>query len=146
MLLKTFLVFFHWLNFQKPDIIAYGKTLSGGLLPLALTVTKESIYDVFLSQNTQDCLLHGHSYTAHPMGCSVAKTSIEKMDEMADEQFGTWIHFRNDWNGESVWSMWTRKTVNQISKLRNVESVMTLGSVLSVELKEDETAGTYCIN
>lgn len=120
--------------------------MTGGLLPLALTVTKEAIYEVFLSQNTQDCLLHGHSYTAHPMGCSVAKTSIEKMDELADGKCGDWAHFRDEWNGESVWSMWTRKTVDQISRLRNVESVMTLGSVLAIELKEAETEGNFSIN
>lgn len=126
---------------KTPDITAYAKTLTGGLLPLALTVTKESIYDVFLSENKPDCLLHGHSYTAHPMGCAVAKTSIEKLDEMAVENTGAWAPFRNEWKGNSIWSMWSTKAVDQISRLSNVESVMTLGSVLAVELKDDQTAG-----
>ncbi|KAI7896454.1 pyridoxal phosphate-dependent transferase [Mucor mucedo] len=124
-----------------PDITAYAKTLTGGLLPLALTVTKESIYDVFLSENKPDCLLHGHSYTAHPMGCAVAKTSIETLDEMAIEKTGSWAPFRDEWKGNSIWSMWSTKTVDQLSRLSNVESVMTLGSVLAVELKDDTTAG-----
>lgn len=114
--------------------------MTGGLLPLALTVTKESIYDVFLSENKPDCLLHGHSYTAHPMGCAVAKTSIESLDEMAVEKSGAWAPFRDAWKG-NIWSMWTPKTVDQLSKLSNVESVMTLGSVLAVELKDDQTKG-----
>lgn len=114
--------------------------MTGGLLPLALTVTKESIYDVFLSENKPDCLLHGHSYTAHPMGCAVAKTSIESLDEMAVEKSGAWAPFRDAWKG-NVWSMWTPKTVDQLSKLDNVESVMTLGSVLAVELKDDQAKG-----
>lgn len=125
----------------KPDITAYAKTLTGGLLPLALTVTKESIYDVFLSENKPDCLLHGHSYTAHPMGCAVAKTSIEKLDEMAVENTGSWAPFREEWKDKSIWSMWSPDTVNALSKLDNVESVMALGSVLAVELKDDQTAG-----
>ncbi|KAL0142508.1 pyridoxal phosphate-dependent transferase [Mucor lusitanicus] len=123
-----------------PDITAYAKTLTGGLLPLALTVTKESIYDVFLSENKPDCLLHGHSYTAHPMGCAVAKTSIESLDEMAVEKSGAWAPFRDAWKG-NIWSMWTPKTVDQLSKLDKVESVMTLGSVLAVELKDDQNKG-----
>lgn len=115
--------------------------MTGGLLPLALTVTKESIYDVFLSENKPDCLLHGHSYTAHPMGCAVAKTSIETLDEMAIEKTGAWAPFRDEWKDNTIWSMWSTKTVDQLSKLSNVESVMTLGSVLAVELKDDKTAG-----
>ncbi|KAI9269771.1 pyridoxal phosphate-dependent transferase [Helicostylum pulchrum] len=124
-----------------PDITAYAKTLTGGLLPLALTVTKESIYDVFLSENKPDCLLHGHSYTAHPMGCAVAKTSIEKLDQMNTENTGSWAPFKDEWKGNSIWSMWSMKAIDQISRLSNVESVMTLGSVLAVELKDDQTAG-----
>ncbi|KAI8364577.1 pyridoxal phosphate-dependent transferase [Blakeslea trispora] len=121
-----------------PDIVAYAKTLTGGLLPLALTVTKESIYDVFLSENKPDCLLHGHSYTAHPMGCAVAKKSIETLDHLNAE---TWQPFRQDWENHSIWSMWSPDTVDQLSRLDRVESVMTLGSVLAVELKDDENKG-----
>ncbi|KAI9470567.1 MAG: pyridoxal phosphate-dependent transferase [Benjaminiella poitrasii] len=124
-----------------PDITAYAKTLTGGLLPLALTVTKESIYDVFLSHNKPDCLLHGHSYTAHPMGCAVAKTSIETLDTISS---GAWAPFRQEWKKNqhlSIWSMWNPETVNQLSKLDRVESVMTLGSVLAVELKDDQNKG-----
>lgn len=75
------------------------------------------------------------------MGCSVAKTAIEKMDEIADEKSGRWTPFRDEWNGRSIWSMWTIKTVDQLSRLGCVESVMTLGSVLAVELKGDGPAG-----
>ncbi|KAI7908236.1 pyridoxal phosphate-dependent transferase [Cokeromyces recurvatus] len=127
-----------------PDITAYAKTLTGGLLPLALTVTKESIYDVFLSHNKPDCLLHGHSYTAHPMGCSVAKTSIESLNTMAAAKTGAWAPFCQNWEKSqhhSIWSMWSPQTVDQLSKLNRVESVMTLGSVLAVELKDDERKG-----
>ena len=105
---------------------------------MALTVTKESIYDVFLSDNKPDCLLHGHSYTAHPMGCAVAKKSIETLDQLNTE---AWLPFRQGWKEHSVWSMWSPETVDQLSRLSRVESVMTLGSVLAVELKDDKNKG-----
>lgn len=75
------------------------------------------------------------------MGCSVAKTAIEKMDEIADEITGSWAPFRDEWNGGSIWSMWTPDTVDLLSRLACVESVMTLGSVLAIELKGDGPAG-----
>ncbi|KAI8336603.1 pyridoxal phosphate-dependent transferase [Chlamydoabsidia padenii] len=126
----------------KPDIVAYAKTLTGGLLPLALTVTKESIFDTFISDNKPDCLLHGHSYTAHPMGSAVAKESIDILDTMAAD--GTWSNYQEPWkqqDGENIWSMWNWETVQQLSHLTNVDSVMTLGSVLAVNLKDDQTKG-----
>ncbi|KAI8384266.1 pyridoxal phosphate-dependent transferase [Radiomyces spectabilis] len=128
----------------KPDIAAYAKTLTGGLLPLALTVTKEPIFDIFLSKNKPDCLLHGHSYTAHPMGCAVAKRSIELLDEFAASETEHWAPFRKEWQQqqeESVWSMWSPDVVRQLSFSDRVESVMTLGSVLAVELKDEANKG-----
>lgn len=105
---------------------------------MALTVTKEDIYKNFLTENKPDCLLHGHSYTAHPMGCSVAKTSIEKLDALNENE---WQVFRKSWGHRSVWSMWSPQVIDQLSKLDKVDSVMTLGSVLAVELKDDQSKG-----
>ncbi|CAG8534368.1 5228_t:CDS:10 [Diversispora eburnea] len=53
----------------NPDIAAYAKLLTGGLLPLATTLSTESIFNNFLGDTKVDSLLHGHSYTAHPIGC-----------------------------------------------------------------------------
>ncbi|KAG0173475.1 hypothetical protein DFQ28_007128 [Apophysomyces sp. BC1034] len=118
-----------------PDIVAYAKTLTGGLLPLALTVTKQSIFNTFFSDSKPGCLLHGHSYTAHPMGCAVAKQSIETLDKLALPD-SKWAPFRDQWKDSSVWSMWNRDTIDQLSHLERVESVMSLGSILAVELKD----------
>lgn len=116
--------------------------MTGGLLPLALTVTKESIFDTFVSDSKPDCLLHGHSYTAHPMGSAVATQSIEILDTMATD--GTWTPYQEPWkqqDGGNTWSMWNWNTVQQLSHLPNVDSVMSLGSVLAVNLKDDQTRG-----
>ncbi|KAI7875381.1 PLP-dependent transferase [Lichtheimia hyalospora FSU 10163] len=130
----------------KPDIVGYAKTLTGGLLPLALTVTKNSLFDVFLSANKEECLLHGHSYTAHPMGCAVANETIDNLEEMANvtNNNNTWTPFREAWKENQhaqVWSMWNPATVDKLSHLACVDSVMTLGSILAVELKDNQTKG-----
>ncbi|ORY98514.1 pyridoxal phosphate-dependent transferase [Syncephalastrum racemosum] len=123
----------------RPDIVGYAKTLTGGLLPLALTVTKESIFNIFLSDNKPDCLLHGHSYTAHPMGCSVANETIKNLDELARvDKVTPWTSYREDWKDNGVWSMWNKATVDKLSHLENVDNVMALGSILKVELKDEQ--------
>ncbi|ORZ20477.1 pyridoxal phosphate-dependent transferase [Absidia repens] len=130
----------------KPDIVAYAKTLTGGLIPLALTVTKESIFNTFLSDNKPDCLLHGHSYTAHPMGTAVATESIKILDNMATD--GTWDVYQQPWkqqDGQNMWSMWNWNTVQQLSHLPNVDSVMTLGysSAVSASVIQQLRHGDY---
>lgn len=61
----------------QPDIICLAKGLTGGFLPLAVTVCKEHIYQAFLSQDSSFALTHGHSYTANPLGCAAALASLE---------------------------------------------------------------------
>jgi adenosylmethionine-8-amino-7-oxononanoate aminotransferase len=61
----------------SPDIICVSKGLTAGYLPLAVTATKESIYEAFLSEDRRKTFFHGHSYTANPLGCAVALASLE---------------------------------------------------------------------
>lgn len=61
----------------SPDIICLSKGLTAGYLPLAITATKESIYEAFLSIDRSKTFFHGHSYTANPLGCAVAIASLE---------------------------------------------------------------------
>ncbi|ACZ32943.1 adenosylmethionine-8-amino-7-oxononanoate transaminase [Chlamydia pneumoniae LPCoLN] len=60
-----------------PDIICLSKGLTGGYLPLALTVTTKEIHDAFVSQDRMKALLHGHTFTGNPLGCSAALASLD---------------------------------------------------------------------
>ncbi|KAI9670957.1 MAG: hypothetical protein M1831_005042 [Alyxoria varia] len=79
----------------QPDISVHAKLLTGGLVPLAATVASESVFEASLSPNKADALLHGHSYTAHPVGCAVANESLKEMTEF--DQNGRWDAFKSDW-------------------------------------------------
>lgn len=60
-----------------PDFICLSKGLTGGFLPLALTVTTRDIYEAYLSNDIKTAFLHGHSYTANPLGCAAALASLQ---------------------------------------------------------------------
>jgi adenosylmethionine-8-amino-7-oxononanoate aminotransferase len=60
-----------------PDLVCLSKGLSGGFLPLALTIATDKIYDAFLSEDRSKTFLHGHSYTANPIACAAACKSLE---------------------------------------------------------------------
>jgi len=59
-----------------PDFLCLAKGLTGGLLPMAATLTTERIYDSFLG-GAERAFYYGHSYTANPLGCAAALASLE---------------------------------------------------------------------
>ena len=61
-----------------PDIVAYGKMLTGGYLTMAATLTNKKIYNSFLGEfNDWKHLFHGHTYTGNPIAAAVANKNIE---------------------------------------------------------------------
>src|SRR5579863_756910 len=61
-----------------PDLMAIAKGLSGGYLPLAATLTTESIYRAFLgSYRDFKTFFHGHSYTGNPLCCAAALANLK---------------------------------------------------------------------
>ena len=60
-----------------PDVLCLSKGLTGGALPLGATVASEALYEAFLGPNVDSALLHGHSFTANPLGCAAALASLQ---------------------------------------------------------------------
>ncbi len=62
----------------EPDIIVAAKGITGGYLPLAVTVTTQEIFDGFCGEyDEQKTLFHGHTYTANPLACAAALANME---------------------------------------------------------------------
>jgi len=63
---------------STPDIVAYGKMLTGGYLTMAATLTTKKIYDSFLGEfNDWRHLFHGHTYTGNPLSAAVANENLK---------------------------------------------------------------------
>jgi adenosylmethionine-8-amino-7-oxononanoate aminotransferase len=63
---------------SQPDIVCFGKALTGGYFPLAVTLVTRRIFDAFLGNyHYNKHLYHGHTFTGHPVGCAAALTNIE---------------------------------------------------------------------
>lgn len=122
-----------------PDISVNAKILTGGLVPLAATLASAHVFNAFLSDEKAKALLHGHSYTAHAVGCEVACETLKMIDKL--EASPSWQAARSKWidsegEGGSVWSFWNPDFVDAISSISTVEEVMSLGCVLAVKLKD----------
>ena len=61
----------------KPDVACYAKLLTGGTVPLAATLSSEEVFDAFRGSEKTDALLHGHSYSAHAIGCAAACAALD---------------------------------------------------------------------
>ena len=61
----------------KPDIVCIAKSLTAGYIPLAATIFSESIHNEFVDTDFKKTFLHGHSFTANPLACSVAIASLK---------------------------------------------------------------------
>lgn len=136
----------------EADISVHAKLLTGGLVPLSTTLASESIFKAFESDDKADALLHGHSYTAHPIGCQVALESLRQMQAM--EKRGKWDWAKEcDWSGSisdntpntttpEVWSIWPWDLLSWISdRTELVAGTWALGSVLAIHMKAADGLG-----
>lgn len=61
-----------------PDIMCLSKGLTGGYLPLSVTLATEEIYQAFYDEyQNLTAFLHSHSYTGNPLACSAALATLE---------------------------------------------------------------------
>ncbi|HEY6172713.1 MAG TPA: adenosylmethionine--8-amino-7-oxononanoate transaminase [Candidatus Kapabacteria bacterium] len=61
---------------SSPDIMTLSKGITGGFLPLGVTLCSKKIYDAFLSNDRKKTFFHGHSYTGNPISCAAAVASL----------------------------------------------------------------------
>jgi adenosylmethionine-8-amino-7-oxononanoate aminotransferase len=60
-----------------PDIMALSKGISGGYLPLAVTMTTEEIFSGFLGEYREmKTFFHGHTFTGNPIACAAGLASL----------------------------------------------------------------------
>jgi len=59
-----------------PDILCLSKGLTGGALPLAVTMASEAIYAAHLGDDRARMFFHSSSYTANPIACAAANANL----------------------------------------------------------------------
>ncbi len=65
-----------------PDFLCLGKGLTNGYMPLAATLTTESVYEGFLGEHEEfRTFFHGHTFTGNPLACAAALASLEVFEQ-----------------------------------------------------------------
>ncbi len=106
----------------KPDLLCLGKSLTGGYLPLAVTLSTTDIYNAFYTNNISNALTHGHSYTANPLACVAAIASwqiLQRPDTQASiKRIAQYTQYR----------------LNQLAEHPLVSSPRSLGAIGAITL------------
>jgi adenosylmethionine---8-amino-7-oxononanoate aminotransferase len=111
---------------SKPDIICLSKGLTGGVLPLGLTVATQEIYDAFLDEKKTKALLHGHSYTGNALACAAACASLDLFARPETFQNVKRIEEKH------------KDFMFKIGNHKAIHDLRMLGTIIAFELKTDE--------
>jgi adenosylmethionine-8-amino-7-oxononanoate aminotransferase len=106
-----------------PDFLVLAKGLTGGYLPMAATLTTQSVFDSFLGDYAEfKTFFHGHSYTANPLA---AATAIASLDRLQSESSRTERSRLDHTLREELTSLWSHPAVGDIRQV---------GTVVGIEL------------
>ncbi|CAK4749557.1 hypothetical protein LEN26_011750 [Aphanomyces euteiches] len=105
-----------------PDIACYAKLLTGGVVPLATTLATDQVFQAFYSDAKADALLHGHSFTANPVGCAAALTALDMYKTLAVP------------SDAPVREYWDATLVHELASHPTIARAFQLGTVVAFEL------------
>lgn len=116
---------------EIPDIVCLSKGLTGGVLPLGLTVATKEIFNAFLSDEKRKAFLHGHSFTGNPLACAAACVSFDLLEN------------KNTWKSIKRISEANSKFLEEIKNHSKIKEIRCLGTILAIELTVTEGSSYF---
>lgn len=116
----------------SPDIVCYSKGLTGGVLPLAVTLCRHEIFMAHYSEDRRRTFFHSSSYTANPICIAAAVANLEI------------------WESEPVRARIAKLAILQAEQLERFrdderfEHVRQAGTITAMDLKSSD--GGYLAN
>ena len=107
----------------EPDIVCLSKGMTGGFLPLAVTLTTEEIYRSFYSTDRARTFFHSSSFTGNPLGCAAACASLKIWQEEP-------VLDRINQVSVSLRALWPR-----LAARGDVENVRQIGTIAALDVR-----------
>lgn len=110
----------------EPDIACYSKGLTGGALPLAVTLCTEEIYTAHYSKDRSKTFFHSSSYTANPIACAAAAANLK-----------IWDDENTQWRLADLVAM-QESAVARFGEDKRFTDVRRTGTITALDLKADD--------
>ena len=112
----------------SPDIMCISKGLTGGYMPMAITVTTDTIYQAFYADYKDGkAFMHSHTYSGNPLGCSAALAvqQVLKTDHILDNA--------------ALRATYLRQKLSQaLAEHPYVGEIRSIGLINAIELVQDK--------
>ena len=113
-----------------PDIICLSKGLTGGYMPMSITVTTDDIYNAFYADyNEGKAFMHSHTYSGNPLGCAAA---LGVLKVLKNESILSTAQSNAKYLGEQMQAAFSAHP--------HVGEIRSIGLIHAIELVEDKNA------
>lgn len=113
----------------SPDFLCLAKGITGGYLPLAVTLTTDKIFNAFLKTT----FFHGHTYTGNSLACAAALANLKIFKkERTLKKLKSKIEF-------------LKKKLNRFYDFPFVTDIRQCGFMAGIELISEELAYEICM-
>ncbi len=112
----------------SPDIMCLSKGLTGGYMPMSITVTSQKIFDAFYDDYSKGkAFMHSHTYSGNPLGCSAA-LAVQKI-----------LREQNILENARKTAMYLHERLNEVfENYPNVGEIRHIGLINAIELVKDK--------
>ena len=117
----------------QPDIYVFAKGLTGGYLPLAITLVSREVFSPFANgTDAATTLSYGHSYTGNALACAAARASLDI------------FRSENVLASLPAKSRLIREGLSALADLEGVEEVRSIGMIGAIDLTDAVSASNVC--
>lgn len=109
-----------------PDLMCLSKGITGGFLPMGVTLCSDRVQGAFHSENRMHTFYHGHSYTGNALACAAATASLQIFaDEPVFERIASIAKIHAE-------------RLGQLRKFAVVGDTRQIGTIGAIELRTDD--------